>query len=66
MNHQIDSLEDMKEVILAKLSQLEGRPEDEETLKEIEETKNYLETTNNQLDTHLESLRKLNNEIDRI
>lgn len=66
LNHQIDSLEDMKEVILAKLSQLEGRPEDEETLKEIEETKTYLENTNNQLDTHLEALRKLNNEIDRI
>lgn len=66
LNHQIDSLEEMKTVIEAKLSQLESRPEDEETLKEIEETKTYLENNNKQLDERLEALRLLNDEIDRI
>ncbi len=66
LNHQINSLEEMKSVIEAKLEQLEGRPEDEDTLKELEDTKGYLANNNEQLDKYLEELKKLNDEIDRI
>lgn len=66
LNHQIDSLEDMKTVIEGKLAQLESRPEDEETLKEIEETKTYLENNDKQIEAYLEELKNLNDEIERV
>lgn len=66
LNHQIDSLEDMKTVIEGKLAQLESRPEDEETLKEIEETKIYLENNDKQIEAYLEELKNLNDEIERV
>ena len=66
LNHQIDSLEDMKTVIEGKLAQLESRPEDEETLKEIEETKTYLENNDKQIEAYLEELKNLNEEIERV
>lgn len=66
LNDKIDSLEDLNAAIKAKLSQLENRPEDAQTIQEIEETNIYLDQNEQNIDSLLAELRNLEKELERL
>lgn len=66
LNDKIDRLEDLNAAIKAKLSQLENRPESEDTIQEIEETHIYLEQNERNMDSLLAELRDVEKELDRL
>ena len=66
INDKIDSLEDLNAAISAKLSQLENRPQDEQTIQEIAATHIYIEQNERNIDSLLAESRKLEKELDRL
>lgn len=66
LNDRIDSLEDLNAVIKAKLTQLESRPENDETDQEIDETHIYLEQNEKNIDALLAELRDVERELERL
>ncbi len=66
LNDKIDSLEDLNAAIQAKLSQLESRPEDANTIQEIEETRIYLDQNERNIDMLLSELRNAEKGIERL
>lgn len=66
INDKITSLEELNAAIRAKLSQLDSRPESEETDIEIQETEVYLQQNEANIDSLLNELQRAERELDRL
>lgn len=66
LNHRISSLEDLSQVIEAKITQLESRPDSEERDVELSATRTYLDDNAKTLQVLYGQLRAYNDEIERL